>query len=1052
MPGALADAIQRCLAKAPGDRFPSAAALREALAPNLTASGRAVGAPTSVRGWTSSRTAHRSVGVVYIESDADVSSLHSTAAALGGVLAHAEGRRHALVFDPAAGDNPVRLALEAARSTVAGGLAPRALVDLISVLVRSRPGGADRYLAAAFGEPGSWPQASDPPGALVTARAAAVLPGVALDAVPGREGLLACPPQPVRTEEPTVIRQGAPPLLERDGLLDRLLGLARAAGRDGVPTVVAVVGDAGIGKTHLAAVLLERLRGLSPTPIVLDIRARAESQEEDALGALLRRLLDVPVGAAPPPDAGRALIGLALPGEAGLEAWAAVALKLGWLAPDSRSLQTPGGAPGALSALAARAAASLLRLRAAVRPVCIVLDDAHLADGAALDALESAALAEGAAPLFVCALARPTFRESRPYWGERAGKSSIERLDPLTPATTVDLCRRLLEPAEGIPAVALERLASRAGGVPLLLVELVRGLRRGGLVRLQPNGSSYLATDELDRVPDLPLVEWLAAADLRALPPDLASHAQLLALLGEVVPVAEAEGVLAGLVEAGLGDAFPLDAGAAARRLMGRGLVAQHRSGGTSYRLPMVREAIGRSTPDALRAAIHEAAFRFHGRPGTLPEPSRLARLAVHARECGRRSQAGAAFLRLAADRASRHSYVEAEGLYSRALETLPDSSPEERLAALRGRGIMRSRVGRHRDAVADLAAAAADAGALGDDSTQRESLLDQASALDWMSDFSASRRCVEQAAAIPGELSLRLRSRLELGRGRALFRASRWAEACASLEEAAAMAERHGDEGYETLVASLLLLGAALPCLGRPVEAGAALERARQVATSRGDLVHVAVAHANRRNLAVARGDLGAAVAGQLEAIRIARELGHLDSEYYSEYNLAELYYQAGDREGAAPHLARAEEIERRHPEAAPGPLALLLRARTLLLEGDLAGAHGLLDQFREARSRGWAGSELGPAEAVLADMVDLATRAAGDAEWDALLARSARDSVEQEPVEVLEMRGLAALQAGRIEVARAALSGALALTQRIPGLLAPRIRRALQAIGPAR
>ncbi|GEJ59115.1 serine/threonine-protein kinase [Anaeromyxobacter diazotrophicus] len=1049
MPAALAQAILRCLAKAPEDRFPSAAALLEAVAPSLSGSSPEDAPRAAQAAPPPSRAARRSVGVVYLESGAEVGRLQAAAAQLGGVLAHAEGRRCAWVFDPAAGENPVRLALHAARSAVAAGLAPRGLVDLVAVLARPRPGGADRYLAAAFSDPGSWPAASDPAGALATARAAEVLVGVGLETVPGRPDLFVCPLHPAGADETTVVREGAPPLLGRDEVLARLAALALDAARDRSPIVTSVLGDPGLGKSHLGAALAERLRALTPAPLVLELRARTAPESGDALAALLRWLLDVPAAAAAPPDAGRSLLALALPPELRDEAWPAVALTLGWLAPGAPLLEAAGAAPGALTALAIRAAASLLRRRAAARPLCVLLDDAHLAGGAALDALESAALAEARAPLFVCALARPAFAAARPYWGERAARRQLERLEPLPAATAAELCRRLLAPAEGIPAQAVERLAARAQGVPFLLVELVRGLRRDGLVRPQPQGRSwYLATDELDRVPDLPLVEWLAGTELRAMPPDLASHAQLLALLGDEVPLGEADGVLAQLAEAGLGGAFPLDTGAAVRRLAGRGLlVPPRRGGGTRYRLPLVRDAVARSTPDALRAAIHEAAFRFHLRPGSLPEPARLLRLAVHGQESGRRADAAAAFLQVSADQAGRHAYLQAEALYSRALENLPASSLPQRLEALRGRGLMRSRTARHRDAVADLEAACAVARELGDAAAEREALLDEATALDWMSDFGASRACVEAAEALPGVPSPRVQARLDLGRGRSLFRASRWADACATLDRAAALAGRQGDAGYETLVASLLLLGAALPYLGRPAQAEAALERARAVATGRGDLVHVAVAHSNRRNLSVARGDLAAAVAGQLEAIRIARELGHLDSEYASEFNLAELYYQAGDLAAAAPHLARAEEIERSHPEAAPGPLGLLLRARALLAGGDAAGARARLERYREARAAGWGGAEVGPSEAVLADMVELAARGAADAEWEALLARSARDSVEQEPVEVLEMRGLAALRAGRLDTARAALEGALELAGRIPGLLAPRIRRALEA-----
>ncbi len=62
-------------------------------------------------------------------------------------------------------------------------------------------------------------------------------------------------------------------------------------------------------------------------------------------------------------------------------------------------------------------------------------------------------------------------------------------------------------------------------------------------------------------------------------------------------------------------------------------------------------------------------------------------------------------------------------------------------------------------------------------------------------------------------------------------------------------------------------------------------------------------------------------------------------------------------------------------------------------------------------------------------------------------LLDRSARASVEQEPIEVLEFRGLAALRAGNVEVGRAALARALSLVGRGRGLLWLRIRRELAA-----
>ena len=95
-----------------------------------------------------------------------------------------------------------------------------------------------------------------------------------------------------------------------------------------------------------------------------------------------------------------------------------------------------------------------------------------------------------------------------------------------------------LRPAENVPAEAVERLAERAQRTPLFIVELVRGLKRQGLVRQRPGGSWYLATDELDRMPELRLVEWLAHHELGALPPELTAHARLCALLGGTSPAA----------------------------------------------------------------------------------------------------------------------------------------------------------------------------------------------------------------------------------------------------------------------------------------------------------------------------------------------------------------------------------------------------------------------------------------------------------------------------------------------------------------------------------
>jgi tetratricopeptide (TPR) repeat protein len=224
------------------------------------------------------------------------------------------------------------------------------------------------------------------------------------------------------------------------------------------------------------------------------------------------------------------------------------------------------------------------------------------------------------------------------------------------------------------------------------------------------------------------------------------------------------------------------------------------------------------------------------------------------------------------------------------------------------------------------------------------------------------------------------------------------------------------------------------------------------ELCQQRGDQLHLGGFLNNRRNLWVARRDLARALEDQGEFMRIGRELGMVSMEYFGEYNQGELHYQAGELEAAAPHAARAVEIERRHPEVSPGPVGLLLAARVAAAGGDAEGARARLAEVDEALARARAerrpGGELPPSQEVLRAMVDLATRSASDAEWQALLARSRQASVEQEPIEVQAMRGLAAFRAGQRETGERALRAALRLAASLPNVMEARLRRELSRL----
>ena len=905
-----------------------------------------------------------------------------------------------MIFGHDGGDNPARRALDAARELVEEGLCARVRLDVAAVSIQSRPDGSSRFLSPLLSRADRYPTDADPEGVTLAAAAEAALPD-ALAPPPsqrGRASLTSVPEIAPALVDPT-------PFIGRGGLVEALIESAASAAREAIPTVATVIAEAGIGKSRLLREVAARLRSGDSGHAgweVLELRASrpGAASTDQTVGELLLRTLDLPADA--PLDSGADLLRDRL-GRLGVrEAAPAVASVLGWLTGPQldpslelglRALEV---APGAVRTALATAAGEALRWRAASGPVLVLLDDAHLAGDVTLAALEYATLAEARAPIWVCAVGRPEFADEHPAWGERAGRSASHRVGPLDRADAAALCRSLLLPVEDVPDPAVERLVDRARAVPLLLVELVRGLKRAGHVRRQPRGDAlYLATDELDRLPDLPLVEWLANSEIDALPSALRAHARLAALLGDEVAISDAEGVLRRLEEQGAGAEFPLDAKIGARRLLAAGILIEDRQGRLAFRHALVREAIARQIPEPTRRRIHLAAaehYRAFAEPSgwreldagdvapasvpawlsTSEGLAHLAHLAYHAAEAGLSALAACAYRELAERMGARHAYVEAERCYSRALEQL---GPAGDAAVYRGRGQMRLRVGRLHDALADLAAARALARRAGDVRTEIETLLDEATVLDWLSEYKSSEARVEQARALaPSVSSPELEARLLLGIGRSLHRFSREEEAAGVLEAAAAAAAALGDDGYETQVIARLMLGFIYPGLGRLDDAKRAIDRTIALAEEHADTLHLAPAMNNRGLLWACLGDRAAMIADLGRERALARALGQAELELHAEYNLGEYLYLMDDLDAAEPHVRRALEIDRRLTGGRA--VVSLLGARLLLYRGDEAAARAIVAGVRaledEARARGRPDALMVPSEEVLASMIE--------------------------------------------------------------------------------
>jgi hypothetical protein len=746
VPAAVDELVLRCLGKERAGRPSSARALREELEAALhdrtfAAEEAVAGAAAAAPAPGAAAGADRTLAVVFFRPARDAGAVLAALRALGGEVAHLSRGRCAAVFH--SGDEPPRRAVVAAEELVEAGICVRALVDLASVRAQERPHAPTRLASDRFLRDDSYPSDRDPEGALVAQAVADLLPSARWEST-SRAGCLRRAAAG-ETGAATVLRLGAGPLVGREELLAELLAGARLAVGGAGPAVVSVIAEAGYGKSHLCAALVERLRAQLPGADVLEMRVR--EPVAGGAGAALRTLTAAALGL--DRAAGEGLARARCEAELGAGRWPVVASALGLLPPGEATPQGAAAAPGALRSLWMRAAGEALRRRASRRPLCLLLDDAQFADDAALDALEEAARADLRAPIWICALGRPAFASARGSFGARAAVRQTHRLDELDPTSAAELCRRLLAPAREVPDREVAQLVERAQRVPLRLIELTRALHRAGLVREQPGGGGVqLAAGALERLPPLPLLDWTTAAELDALPPDLASHLRFVALLGGEVSPKEIEGVAAALERIGSRE-LRLDPGVATARLLSAGALVSTREGTVRFRHPLQREAIAASAPTQLRGPVHRAAVLFYAARTGLAPALRAPLLALHLAASGETERAAMLYLRLAEQARARHEHFEAEMAFGRALALLPRQDQARRLAALSSRAAARLRLGRLHDALADFAHARRLACELGDVTARLELLLDEAAAHDCEGDPLRSGARLDEAATL---------------------------------------------------------------------------------------------------------------------------------------------------------------------------------------------------------------------------------------------------------------------------------------------------------------
>jgi class 3 adenylate cyclase len=456
------------------------------------------------------------------------------------------------------------------------------------------------------------------------------------------------------------------PLVGRAGELEVLRGIWDRSSIGRTPHLVTVLGPPGVGKSRLVAEFLHLLGD-----DVRAVRGRClPYRESSAYGAFAVQVKQL------------AGIWENDPPEVGLQKLLTAVERVG--APDPEQVAQHLGIILGLEHQASVddretlffSVRCFIEAVAAERPIVLVFEDIHWADGVLLDMIDLLASRLHDLPILLLTLARPDLLDSRPGWGGGLPAYTSLPLQPLTGDDARALAMRLLDTLEQSRREEHAALFAKTGeGNPLFIEQLA-----AAAVERSSGSAGAIPTT----------IRGILAARLDALP--AAERAVLLdaAVMGKVFwrgPVARVTDDP---------DSLPTSLGALERRDMISRETVSAIEGDQQYtfRHVLIRDVAYELLPRARRQELHAEMARYleDEAPATGEAVTQMAR---HWREAGEGERAVGYFV-LAAEEAQRGWAIERViMLYKEALALVPEDDRNRR-RELRGRMAVAYQLGYH--------------------------------------------------------------------------------------------------------------------------------------------------------------------------------------------------------------------------------------------------------------------------------------------------------------------------------------------------------------------